>query len=173
MMENEGRIINATENACRILVALKQFGGAGVTELAEELDYSQSAVHAQLNTLRQNGFVVKDKKTYRLSLKFLDVAQHVVSRFGDIDIIRSEVDSLAEETGEVAQFATHEQGKIVYIHKARGDNAIKTGAFMGKREHLHSTAMGKAILSTMPEEEIGEIIDAFGLPGQTNGHHTR
>lgn len=167
MVDCEGRIINATDNACRILAALRRLDGAGVTELAEEVEYSPSAVHAQLNTLRKSGFVVKDGTTYQLSLKFLDIAQHVVSRFGDIDVIRSEVNTLADETGEVAQFATHEQGKIVYIHKSRGDNAVKTGSFMGKREHLHSTAMGKAILSTRPEEEADEIVDAFGLPEQT------
>ena len=166
-MNCEGRIINATDNACRILAVLRRLDGAGVTELADELDYSQSAVHAQLNTLRKHGLVVQDGTTYRLSLQFLDIAQHVTSRFGDIDVIRSEVNSLADETGEVAQFTTHERGKIVYIHKARGDNAVKTGSFMGKREHLHSTAMGKAVLSTKSDEEIDEIINAFGLPEQT------
>lgn len=168
MMDCEGRIISATDNACQILTALRQLDGAGVTELADELEYSQGAVHAQLTTLRKHGLVVKDGTTYQLSLQFLEIAQHVTSRFGDIDIIRSEVNSLANETGEVAHFTTRERGKIVYIHKARGDNAVKTGSFMGKREHLHSTAMGKAILSTISDEEIDEIIDAFGLPEQTN-----
>jgi len=138
-----------------------------VTELSEYLDYSQSAVHAQLNTLRENGLVVKDGETYRLSLQFLDFARHVVSRFGNFDIIRSEVNSLAEETDEVAQFASDERGKIVYLYKARGDNAAKTGSFMGKQEYLHSTAMGKAILSTEPVEAVDRLIEQHGLPEQT------
>lgn len=167
MTDCEGRIINATDNACRILAALRQLDGAGVTELADELEYSQSAVHAQLTTLRKHGLVAKEGTTYQLSLQFLEIAQHVTSRFGDIDVIRSEMNALADETGEVAQFATHERGKIVCVHRARGDNAVKTGSFMGKREHLHSTAMGKAILSTMPDE-VDEIVDAFGLPEQTD-----
>ncbi len=160
-------MINATENACRVLVALRRLGGAGVTELSEELDYSPSAVHAQLNTLRQQGFVVQEGTTYRLSLRFLDMSRHVVSRFGDVDVVRSEVDSLADETGEVAQFGTDERGELVYVLKSRGDNAVKTGSFTGKREHLHSTAMGKAILSTMSDDGVEEVIDAFGLPEQT------
>ena len=168
MTNCEGRIVNATDNACRILAALRRLEGAGITELADELEYSQSAVHAQLNTLQKNGLVVQDGTTYRLSLQFLNIAQHVTSRFGDMDVIRSEVNSLANETGEVAQFATHECGEIVYVHTARGDNAVKTGSFMGKREPLHSTAMGKVILSTMPESEVDEIIDVFGLPKQTS-----
>lgn len=167
MGNREGRIVKATDNACRILTALRELDGAGVTELAEKLDYSQSAVHAQLHTLSECGFVVKDGTTYRLSFQFLDFAQHVVSRFGNFDIIRSEVNSLADETGEVAQFATDEDGEIVYLHKADGDNAVKTGSFMGKREHLHSTAMGKAILSTRSIEEVDKLIEDRGLPKQT------
>lgn len=172
-MENrDGRIVNATDNACRILMALQRRDGAGVTELADELDYSQSAVHAQLHTLKENGFVVKDGTTYRLSFQFLDLAQNVLSRFGNFESVRSEVNSLAVETGEVAQFATDEQNEIVYLHKADGDNAVKTGSFMGKREHLHSTAMGKAILSTKSTEEIDQLISERGLPEQTENTAT-
>lgn len=172
MERSKGRTINATDNACRILESLRRLDGAGVTDIAEELDYSQSAVHAQLNTLRENGLVVKDGTTYKLSFRFLDMAQHVVSRFGDIDVIRSEVNSLAEETGEVAQFATHERGKIVHVHRSKGDNAVKTGSFMGKREDLHSTAMGKAILSTMSREEVDEIIETGTLTKRTDNTAT-
>jgi DNA-binding IclR family transcriptional regulator len=153
-------------------MALQELDGAGVTELSEELDYSQSAVHAQLNTLVENGFVVKEGTTYRLSLRFLDIAQHVMSRFGNFDIIRSEINSLAEKTGEVAQFTTDENGKIVYLHRAQGDNAVKTGSFMGKREYLHSTAMGKVILSMKSVEEVDSIIDQHGLPEQTENTAT-
>jgi IclR family KDG regulon transcriptional repressor len=172
MERREGRIVNATDNACRVLDALRRLDGAGVTELSDELDYTQSAVHAQLNTLRANGFVVKDGSTYRLSLQFLDFARSVTSRFGNFDLIRSEMNSLAEETDEVAQFATDERGKIVYLDKARGENAVKTGSFMGKREHLHSTAMGKAILSTKSDEEIDRLIEQHGLPEQTKNTAT-
>lgn len=168
MAHDEGRVIKATNNACRILESLREFDEAGVTELAEELDYSQSAVHAQLNTLKLNGLVVQNGNKYRLSFQFLDLAQHVVSQFGDFDIIRSEVDSLAKETGEVAQFVTDERGKIVHVHKAKGSNAVKTGSFMGKREPLHSTAMGKAILSTKSTEEIDGIIRNPGLAKKTD-----
>jgi len=142
-------------------------GDAGVTELANELDYSQSAVHAQLNTLINNGFVSKEGTKYRLSLQFLDLTRSVMSRFGDFDNIRSEINSLAESTDEVAQFATDEGGEIVYLHKACGDNAVKTGSYMGKREPIHSTAMGKAILSTKPEEDVSQILNKRGLTKQT------
>jgi DNA-binding IclR family transcriptional regulator len=146
--------------------------GAGVTDLADELNYAQSAVHAQLNTLRQNGLVIKDGDTYRLSLQFLELAQHVVSRFGNFDIIRSEVDSLAEETGEVAQFAAREGGEIVYLYQSKGENAVKTGSFMGKREALHSTGMGKAILSATPTEKLEEIVSDSSLPRMTENTAT-
>jgi DNA-binding IclR family transcriptional regulator len=162
-----GRIVKATDNACGVLLALRQLGDAGVTELANELDYSQSAVHAQLNTLIENGLVSKEENRYRLSLQFLNLARGVMSQFGDIDNIRSEVNSLAENTDEVAQFATNEGGRVVYLHKAQGDNAVKTGSFMGKREPIHSTAMGKAILSTKSKEDVKEIIGRHGLTKQT------
>lgn len=167
MAEQKGRIVNATDNACQLLMALKRLDGAGVTELAEELDYAPSAVHAQLNTLVSNGLVVRDQGKYRLSYAFLDISHSILSRFGNFDVVRSEVNKLAEKTGEVAQFSAHEDGEVVYLHTAKGDNAVQTGTFIGKREDIHASGPGKAILSALPNEEVLAIINEHGLPKKT------
>ena len=167
MAKPDGRIIMATDIACQVLIELLSCGEAGVTELADELGLAPSTVHAQLNTLKQNGFVTQNGTKYKLSFYFLDFTQKILSRFGNFDAVRSEIDRLAKESGEVAQFATNEDGRIIHVHKVRGDNAVKTGSFMGKREPLHSTGLGKAILSTMSDEEILQIVDEFGLPKKT------
>src|SRR5207248_1947450 len=38
---------------------------------------------------------------------------------------------------------------------------------LGKREHLHCSAVGKAMLAALPEQTVREILAAAGLPEKT------
>lgn len=163
-----GRTVDAVDTSCDLIYALQELDGAGVTELAEYLDCSKAAVHSHLTTLLANELVIKEDGTYSLSLRFLDLGRYVRSQVQIYEIVEEEVEKLAERTGEVAQFMVEEHGRGVYLHKARGENAIKTASYVGGRNMLHCTALGKALLSELPREEVTNIIDRHGLPRQTD-----
>lgn len=146
---------------------LREYGGAGVTEISEELDFSKSAVHGHLATLKDEGLVVKNGYTYRLSLQFLDIAEHVKNEVAKHNIVKDKVNSLAVDTGELVHFGTKEEGQVVYISKARGDAAVETVSSIGKRMPMHSTSLGKAILAELSSEQVEQIIEQHGLPKRT------
>jgi DNA-binding IclR family transcriptional regulator len=159
--------VQAVQTTSEILEALRKLDGAGVTELADHLGISKATVHSHLSTLVDSEFVVKRGDTYRISLRFVDFGEYAKTNVDIYEITREEVDRLAEETGEVAQFMVEEHGKGVYLHKASGENAIQTASYTGNRKELHCTALGKAILSQLPRERVEEIIDEKGLPQRT------
>jgi DNA-binding IclR family transcriptional regulator len=146
-----------------IVELLQERNGMGVTELASELDLSKATIHHHLTTLLEHELVVKDDTQYRLSLRHLDFGETVKSRLGYYDVVRQELDDIAEETGELAQFATEEHGRAVYLYKSRGDKAVQTASTIGKREYLHCISLGKAILAYLPEERVDEIVEEHGL----------
>jgi len=166
-MSEPGNRVQSVDLACALLRELQERERAGITELADALGYAKSAIHTQLATLEANELVVKDGTSYRLSLRFLDMAESVKDQIGKYDVITSEVDSLSDKTGEVVQFATEEHGWLVYLYKAKGENAVETASSIGTREYLHSTSLGKSILSTYSEPRIEEIIEMRGLPSKT------
>lgn len=163
----QGRRVQAVEISCELLTALERLDGAGISELAAELGRSKATVHSHLATLLDQEFVVKHGTEYALSLRFVELGEHAKSGVDIHDIAGEEVQRVARETGEVAQFMVEEHGKGVYLHKARGENAIQTSSYVGSRMQLHCTALGKAILSQFPREQVGEIIDKTGLPRHT------
>ncbi|MDF9747849.1 IclR family transcriptional regulator [Natrinema salsiterrestre] len=167
MATNTPRQIEAVQKTCRILEFLRDRGGAGVTEIAEELDISKSVVHAHLATLNDENLVVKDGHTYSLGLKFLDIAETVKNRVAKHEIVRDQVRALAEDTGEVVHFGAEENGRIVYVAKSKGEAAVETASKVGKRMPMHSTSLGKAILAEFPEDSIDRIVEQHGLPKQT------
>jgi len=150
-----------------ILEHLKENQGMGVTELSRELEMSKGSVHRYLKTLVDVGYAVNNDGTYDLGLRFLDFGSYVRDQYPFNEFIHPKTQQLAEETGERSQYLVKEHGRGIYLHRERGEHAVKTDARVGKVVYLHTTAAGKAILSEMPREQVDEIIDRHGLIEQT------
>lgn len=159
--------VKATETTLTLVEALKATGNGRVTELADHLDISKSAVHNHLSTLEQHGYVVKENDHYRLGLKFLDLGGSIRNDMRLFKVAEPEVKQLAEETGELANLLTEEHGRGVYLYRSKGSDAVDMDTYVGMRKYLHATALGKAILSGLPEARVEEISDRHGLPAIT------
>lgn len=165
--DGPGRTIRSVEIAFSILDVLQETGSAGVTELADELDHSKSTIHSHLRTLEDREVLVREGDSYRLSLRVLDMATHVRDQVGNYDVIQSEVDALAEETGEIAQFGVEEHGKVSYLHKATGERGVETASRVGTQQPMYSTSLGKTILAHLPEDRTEEIVQTQGFEALT------
>ena len=161
------KTINAIDTTFRILEALAELDGAGVTELANHLGLTKGTVHNHLSTLRQRDYVVKNERDqYHLGLLFLDLAHHSRSRVKVFPLVKSEVDTLAEKSGELALFTVEEHGKGVCLYREHGESAVQTELYEGRRSGLHHSAVGKAIMAHLPDERVDDII-ADGLSAET------
>ncbi|TYL37965.1 IclR family transcriptional regulator [Natronococcus pandeyae] len=151
--------IQAVQRTLDIVDVLREQREARVTDIADELDLSKGTIHCHLATLEQNGYVVKNGQRYALGLQFLDLAHHAKNRVDIYDITQAEVDALAAESGEMALFTVEEHGEGVCLYKAEGEDAVQTELYVGYRNGLYHTAVGKALLAFMPEERREEIIE--------------
>jgi DNA-binding IclR family transcriptional regulator len=165
--ENGSRTVEAVQTSLDIIGLLREREGAGVTEIAEELELSKGTVHGHIATLAENEYIVKNDNEYRLSLRHLELGETVKDRLQIYDVVSEELDDLAEECGELAQFAMEEHGKAVYIYKASGNNAVQTASSAGRREYMHCISLGKAMMAHMDRERVESIIDRHGLPEYT------
>jgi len=159
--------VRTTEKTLSLVEELMQKGPCGVTELAGDLDMGKSAVHNHLTTLQKHGYVLKDGDDYRVGLKFLEVGGHSRKSMEVYQVAEPEVKSLAADTGELANLLVEEQGMGVYLMRAKGDDAVDLDTYAGLRTHLHTTALGKAILANLPESRVDEIIERHGLEQKT------
>lgn len=154
--------IRSVDITCSVIEALND-GPAGVTALSKRLEHSKSTIHDHLKTLNENHFVVREGDQYRLSIRMLDIAESVHSQFENYDVIRDEVENLAEETRQNAQFAIEEHGRVRYLYKASGEQGVRTVSSVGTGQPMHSTALGKSILAHLPKERVHEILDNQGM----------
>jgi DNA-binding IclR family transcriptional regulator len=165
--QKDGRTLQTTATSLDVIETLRRMDGAGVTELADEMDLAPSTVHAHLATLTEKEYVVKHGDVYELGLTFLELGDYVRTTRKPYRIAESYTEQLANETECRAVFAVEENGRGVYMYTYSGEHAVWTYSTVGKRFYLHQTAAGKAILSRLPERRVAEIIDEWGLPAAT------
>lgn len=156
-------VAKTTETSFEVVGALRELNGATVDELSEYLGLAPSTVHRHLTTLRKHSYAVKRGETYDVGLQFLTLGGYAQRRVTAYPMIKEKVDALAAETGERAQFIVEEHGRRVYLYTEVGQSAVQTGAHVGKRGALHTSAAGKAILANLPDERVEELVDRHGL----------
>lgn len=155
--------LSSVERALDVIEALWQLEGAGVTELASELDMAKSTVHSHLATLHRKGYVVQDAEGYRLSLRFLTLGEHVKESEQIYVEGKPIVDELAEETDEHVLCMVEQHGLAGVVYDAKGRSSLHSEISVGTHSYLHSSAGGKAILAEMSDEEVDAVIDRWGL----------
>lgn len=159
--------VRTSEKTIALIRALRGEDGARIVELEESVDMTKGAIHNHLSTLREQGLVTKEGDVYHLSLAFLTLGGYVRSNYEVYTYGRPKADQLAHDTGMLVNLMTEENGRGVYLYQSRGDNAVNLYTHVGFRTHLHSTALGKAILAETPRDRVTEIIEQWGLPKRT------
>ena len=159
--------VKSVGTAFQIIEELRDRESATVAEITSELDLSKSAVYKHLQTLESHRYVVKEGGVYRLGLRFLNLGHSVLKKQELYEVVKPELDSLAEETGETANLLVEERGRGVFLYRADGDQAVNLDTFVGKEVYLQTTALGKALMAHLPPSYIAKIIEEHGLPQVT------
>lgn len=170
-MEEAKNPIKSVQIAVLILETLKSFNGATLLELNEVLDISKSAIYNHLATLEEAGFVIQNGREYNLGLYFLVLGRYTRDNNILYSIGQEEVRRLADITGECSHLTVEQNGLGIKLYKEYGNKAIGEKyqhSKLRKREHLHHTATGKAILAHQSDKKVQAIIDTYGLPSKTS-----
>jgi len=161
------RTVKSVETTCEILYAIVELNGATLTELANHLDRSKASVYNHLTTLEQQELVAKNDNKFGLSLRFLELGEHVKDSLKVYDIAKAEIENLAEKTGARVQYVQEEYGMVVTVNIARAEHSIRPHSTVGTHTHMHCSASGKVHLAATSNERVEEILDEHGMPKMT------
>jgi DNA-binding IclR family transcriptional regulator len=143
--------------------------GISLGTLSAKIKMNKSTVYRILDTLHSMGYIVKKSSgNYCLGYKYFIFTQSILDMHLK-QIALPYMRQLAEKTGEIVHFAIEENHQMVFIEEIVPEStaSITIKSFLGKRGSLHSTAVGKAYLSTLKNKEIEEILFETGLPAYT------
>ena len=139
-------------------------------ELAERTGLTKPTVHRLLGVLTDSGWAVqRDGGFYELGPRARALG-HADAEWGDG--VESAIHTLATATNQTVHVAVLADGEVLYTHKASAPQAFIMRSRVGSRMPAHSTAVGKAMLATLPEPRLVALLTARGMPARTPATHT-
>ncbi|MBW7984054.1 DNA-binding transcriptional regulator KdgR [Enterobacillus tribolii] len=144
-----------------ILQALTEEREIGITELSQRVMMSKSTVYRFLQTMKSLGYVSQESESekYSLTLKLFELGAHALQ---NVDLIRSadiEMRELSRLTRETIHLGALDEDSIVYIHKIDSMYNLRMYSRIGRRNPLHTTAIGKVLLAWRDRAEVTEIVE--------------
>lgn len=168
--QHKPKRIKTTKTAFEIIEYVKSNTNTTLSQMATDIDISKSTLHTHLQTLCEMDYLVQSGDEYRMGLPFLTLGGHVqqTDPYGKLYRVGSaEIDDLAEETGERAQLVVEEGGRGYHLYQSIGDRAVYADTHSGTQIPLYSTAVGKAMLASMPDDRVSEILSEQSFEAHT------
>lgn len=163
--------MSSIARAIRILELIaSEPNGVRVTDLATTLKLNRAIPHRLLAELIEVGYVAQDPTTerYRATFKLGSLGLRQLESAGIPRWAQDELSALAAESRELVRLAVASGSVLRFVAKAQGANsALIIDSSSGSEVVLHATASGKAWLSTLPEEEVRELLTKRGLAAET------
>jgi len=153
--------IQSVDRALYLLESIAEAGGeATLTALATRTGLNISTCHHLLATLIKRGFATKvpGRRLYALGAHILYLGHACLQ----VDLPRRAepyLENINRATGETVHLAALQGDAVIAlaVREARHAVRVDTGK-IGKLEAPHATAVGKAILAWLPEDEIRRIL---------------
>ena len=149
--------VQSVERAFQIIELMAKNETMGIREIHHETGLTVTVVHRIINTLAELGYVKQEKETekYFLTYRLLVMGNYVQERNNVVRLVHPYLKQLSEDCKETVHFVQRAGNKIRYIDKVLPTaNIFATGSYIGLELEMSSTAVGKAILAELPEEEI-------------------
>ena len=157
---------NATDKVLAVLSALPEH--EGVTAIAAATGLPKSTVHRVLQSLVEHQFAINvGDGRYLGGPRILTVAGEVMRRFDPARHAGGTLRRLAEQTGCTVHYALSVGDEAVYAAKVDGSKPYHMPSRVGMSIRLHTTAIGKAVLAGLPDDEVRALARRAGLPRRT------
>jgi IclR family KDG regulon transcriptional repressor len=162
--ENSRKVIASVQHALNIL---NLFEGSkaelGNMEIAKLLNMNPGTVAGLVYTLRFNNYLDQnpDNRKYRLGMKLAERAAVLLDQLDLRKIAAPFLEELRQWSGESINLAIRDRREVVYIERLFGHHSLGIRSELGKRAHIHSTALGKVILAHMDREGAQTILTGY------------
>ena len=112
-------------------------------------------------------------KKYTPGPRLIMLARRVASQIDVSALVQPVLDDLRDCFGETVNFATLVGTEVHYLQVAESTRTLRTSPPVGTNDYLHCTALGKAILASLPPSEATEILERVVLDKRTSYTITR
>jgi len=162
--------VGVLHKSLSILEALVSADGAiGLSELSRAVALNKATTYRILSTFESRGFVARDKETrrYTLGKQLITIAAAIGGKSDLVQLARPLMEDLHREYGETVNLAVMLDTSIQYLLILEADRGLRMAARAGARDHICSTALGRAMLARIPPAEARRLMSKLDRPKLT------
>lgn len=158
--------VQSVEKAMKVLTA---FDGSkrqlSLSEIAALTGFDMSATQRFTYTLAALGYLFKDpdSRKYELSPRLLDFTYHYLTSNDLVSRATPYLQQLGSETEEATNLTVLDDTDIVFVLRIVSRNVFNAHVIVGSRLPAYCTAPGLAILATLADGEIDDILARTNL----------
>lgn len=170
LSQNRQKVIGSVQKAIDIIDLFDhQNYELGTTEIAKALDMPKSTAAGIIHTLDLNGYLNQNRnnRKYRLGIKLMERGSMLLRQLDLRQIALPYLENLRDWCNEGVNLAIRDGHEVVYVERLFGTNMLSMRSEIGKREPVHSTALGKALLFPLSDEEIEKSLSTHELTAIT------
>ena len=153
-----GSGVHSVERTLDLLEALEEHGSSmGVTELSSHTGLPAATIHRLAQTLVARGYLrqLPDRRYFLGSrLAALGASAGLMMGSRAQPLLRA----LARQLQETVNLATMTSDGAEYIGQSAGSHSVRMFTEVGRRVPLHSTGVGKALLSLLPDHDALRLL---------------
>jgi DNA-binding IclR family transcriptional regulator len=157
MKQKDTHIIQSLDKGLRLLESVEAAAApVSLKDLTITLGWDKATIHRLLLTLERRGYLLRDpsSKRYILGLKIFGLYDALAKNFDIQEVTRPSLSMVSRKTGESAHLAVSVGKEIVFIDRVTSSETLSVNTQIGAREPLFCTALGRAILAFLPDEEL-------------------
>jgi DNA-binding IclR family transcriptional regulator len=138
-----------------------QDGLLGNQEIAARTKLPKPTVSRLTYTLTKLGYLAQVSRfdKYQLAPASMAIGYAALANLGIRGIAEAHMRKLAEETGGDVAVGARDRLSMMYFAQCRGASNWSAGLDTGSRIPIATTAMGRAYLYTLPEDQRSELMD--------------
>ena len=158
--------VQSVERAIDLLETLSRGGPLGVSELVLQTGLPLGTVHRLLSTLNARGYTQQlTDRRYAVGAAALSLTSSSQQTVADLG--QPGIHQLTAAFGESANLAVLQGDAMVYVAQSPSPHSLRIFAEVGRQVPLHSTAIGKAVLSTFTDDQVVELLAKTRLTAST------
>ena len=133
--------------------------GLTLSELSRKLNIPKSTTHYLIHTLVTRGYIQRgsDGRHYLLGLRFADVASASPAELHLKTLAMPYLRQVAARFNLTATATVQRGAEAVIIAKVDSFQDAGGGAWIGRHIDLHCTAQGKALISTLSDDNLDKL----------------
>ncbi|SHG72454.1 transcriptional regulator, IclR family [Cognatiyoonia sediminum] len=156
--KTEQNTIKSLDRAMQVFEYLSQEQGKPLSLLAEETGQSPATLYRILVTLEGRGLVEFDAENqiWHIGSQAFVIGARFLRRTSLVERARPILRRLMEATGETANLGVEKGGMVLFLSQVETHENIRAFFPPGTLSPMHSSGIGKALLSQMSDDRFGQ-----------------